>query len=102
VHKYAVDHRQVEPTFPESLTNARLSYRCCPAIITGGPQEGVLAFLVLLARQLVSMHIAENLVQAWYELYSCKHSGAVLPSLSSPVGCGVNGINAMTMTTQSA
>jgi hypothetical protein len=43
----------------------------------------------------VSMHIARYLVQAWDVRNTCKHSGAVLPLPSAPVGRGVDGIDAM-------
>jgi hypothetical protein len=46
-------------------------------------------------RQFVSMHIARYLVQAWDVRNTCKHSGAVLPLPSAPVGRGVDGIDAM-------
>jgi hypothetical protein len=45
--------------------------------------------------QFVSMHIARYLVQAWDVRNTCKHSGAVLPLPSAPVGRGVDGIDAM-------
>jgi hypothetical protein len=34
-------------------------------------------------------------VQAWDVRNTCKHSGAVLPLPSAPVGRGVDGIDAM-------
>jgi hypothetical protein len=43
------------------------------------------------------MHIARYLVQAWDVRNTCKHSGAVLPLPSAPVGRGVDGIDAMMM-----
>jgi hypothetical protein len=46
-------------------------------------------------RQFVFRHIAEYLVQAWDVRNTCKHSGAVLPFPSAPVGRGVDGIDAM-------
>jgi hypothetical protein len=46
-------------------------------------------------RQFVFRHIAEYLVQAWNVRNTCKHSGAVLPFPSAPVGRGVNGIDDM-------
>jgi hypothetical protein len=46
-------------------------------------------------RQFVSMHIARYLVQAWDVRNTSKHSGAVLPLPSAPVGRGVDGIDAM-------
>jgi hypothetical protein len=46
-------------------------------------------------RQFVSMHIARYLVQAWDVRNTCKHSGAVLPLPSAPVGRGVDRIDAM-------
>jgi hypothetical protein len=45
--------------------------------------------------QFVFRHIAEYLVQAWDVRNTCKHSGAVLPFPSAPVGRGVDGIDAM-------
>jgi hypothetical protein len=45
--------------------------------------------------EFVSMHIARYLVQAWDVRNTCKHSGAVLPLPSAPVGRGVDGIDAM-------
>jgi hypothetical protein len=39
--------------------------------------------------------IARYLVQAWDVRNTCKHSGAVLPLPSAPVGRGVDGIDAM-------
>jgi hypothetical protein len=46
-------------------------------------------------RQFVFRHIGEYLVQAWDVRNTCKHSGAVLPFPSAPVGRGVGGIDAM-------
>jgi hypothetical protein len=46
-------------------------------------------------RQFVFRHIAEYLVQAWDVRNTCKHSGAVPPFPSAPVGRGVDGIDAM-------
>jgi hypothetical protein len=46
-------------------------------------------------RQFVLRHIAEYLVQAWDVRNTCKHSGAVFPFPSAPVGRGVDGIDAM-------
>jgi hypothetical protein len=37
----------------------------------------------------------KTLVQAWDVRNTCKHSGAVLPLPSAPVGRGVDGIDAM-------
>jgi hypothetical protein len=49
-------------------------------------------------RQFVSRHIVAYLVQAWDVRITCKHSGAVLPFPSAPVGRGVDGIDAMART----
>jgi hypothetical protein len=45
----------------------------------------------------MSRHIAEYLVQAWDVRNTYKHSGAVLPFPSAPVGRGVDGIDAMAL-----
>jgi hypothetical protein len=47
--------------------------------------------------QFVFRHVAEYLVQAWDVRNTCKHSGAVLPFPSAPVGRGVDGIDAMAL-----
>jgi hypothetical protein len=38
---------------------------------------------------------AAQIMQAWDVRNTCKHSGAVLPLPSAPVGRGVDGIDAM-------
>jgi hypothetical protein len=58
------------------------------------PRSMILGEMIL-DRQFVFRHIAEYLVQAWDVRYTCKHSGAVLPFPSAPVGRGVDGIYAM-------
>jgi hypothetical protein len=51
----------------------------------------MMMMMMLLIYTVIILHTA----QAWDVRNTCKHSGAVLPFPSAPVGRGVDGIDAM-------